>query len=306
MIVSGSQQALDLTARVLLDADTPVWIEDPGYFGARKALRMAGARLIPVPVDAEGLDVDAGIARAKDARAVFVTPSHQFPLGVTMSATRRLRLLDWARENGAWVIEDDYDSEYRFGNLPIAAMQGLDRDARVIYFGTFTKLLFPSLRLGYIVLPPDLVAPFTAVRRTMDMFSATLHQAALADFIREGHFERHIRRTRVVCSERRDALVAALAAEFGPTLEVLGDAAGMFLAAALPDGVPDREIGLRAADAGVGAYPLSQCYLGKSGRPGFVLGYGGVNPRDIAAGVRTLRRAAEPFLRPARSAARAR
>ena len=196
MIVNGSQQALELAARVLLDAESPVWIEEPGYFGLHRVLTLAGARLVPVPVDDEGLDVAAAIARSPKPRAVFVTPSHQFPLGVTMSASRRLQLLDWARESGAWIVEDDYDSEYRYGNLPIAALQGLDRDARVIYIGTFTKILFPALRLGYLVLPPDLVYAFTQVRYAMDILSPTFFQAVLADFIREGHFARHIRRMR--------------------------------------------------------------------------------------------------------------
>ena len=261
---------------------------------------MAGARLVPVRVDDEGLDVEAGMRRSPRARAVFLTPSHQFPLGVTMSAARRLTLLDWARRSGAWIIEDDYDSEYRFGNLPIPALQGLDRDARVIYFGTFTKLLFPSLRLGYIVLPRDLVGPFVAVRRSMDLFTATLHQAVLADFIEEGHFERHIRRTRILCRERRTALVESLAEHFGSMLEISGDEAGMFLSAVLPDGVPDREIATRGAERGLRIYPLSRCYLTKPARTGFVLGYGGIRRDEIAAGVQKLREAAEPFLpRPA-------
>jgi GntR family transcriptional regulator/MocR family aminotransferase len=227
---------------------------------------------------------------------VFVTPSHQFPLGVTMSAARRLRLLDWARRSGAWIIEDDYDSEYRFGNLPIPALQGLDKDSRVIYFGTFTKLLFPSLRLGYIVLPRDLVGPFEAVRRSMDLFTHTLHQAVLADFIEEGHFERHIRRTRLLCRERRTALVESLAEHFGSALEVRGDEAGMFLSAVLPDGTPDREIASRAAERGLRVYPLSRCHLTKPALSGFVLGYGGLRRDEIAAGVRKLREVAEPYL----------
>ena len=295
MIVSGSQQALDLAARTLFDDGGSVWLEEPGYFGARRALTLAGARLVPVRVDGEGLDVEDGIRRAPRARAAFVTPSHQFPLGVTMSAPRRLRLLDWARRTGAWIIEDDYDSEYRFGNLPIPALQGLDRDSRVVYFGTFTKLLFPALRLGYLVLPRDLVEPFAAVRRAMDLFSPTLHQAVLAEFIRDGHFERHIRRTRLLCRERRTALVEALSERFGDSVEVLGDEAGMFLAAALPGGVPDREIALACAERGLRVYPLSYCYIGKPARTGFVLGYGGVPPGEIARGVGILEAVASAF-----------
>jgi GntR family transcriptional regulator/MocR family aminotransferase len=289
MVVSGSQQALDLTARVLLDTGSPVWIEDPGYWGARHALKMAGARLVAVPVDDEGLDVEAGVARCPRPRAVFVTPSHQLPLGVTMSASRRLRLLDWARHRGVWIIEDDYDGEYRYGNLPIASLQGLDRDSRVIYIGTFTKSLFPALRLGYMVLPPDLVAPFIAVRRAMDLFSPHFIQAVLADFIREGHFDRHLRRTRLVCRERRSALVAALDRELGDVLRVVGDQAGMFLTALLPTGYGDREIALRAAREGIRAFPLSECYLGRARLQGLVLGYGGFDAAEIVEAVGRLR-----------------
>jgi GntR family transcriptional regulator/MocR family aminotransferase len=288
MIVNGSQQALELAARVLFEPETSVWVEDPGYFGIHAVLRLSGARLVPVPVDEQGMDVAAGIARCPDPRAVFVTPSHQFPLGVTMSAARRLQLLDFARERGCWIVEDDYDSEYRYGNLPIAALQGLDRDSRVIYVGTFTKILFPSLRLAYVVLPADLVAPFTQIRRATDMFSSTFPQAVLADFIREGHFARHIRRMRVLCRERRSALVAALEREI-PELRVLGDEAGMYLTAGLPDGWDDVEIAERAADRSVWAAPLSRSYMGRKPRVGLILGYGCTDADGIEAGVAVLR-----------------
>ena len=291
MIVSGSQQALDLASRTLLDPGNPVWVEEPGYFGARGALNLAGARLIPVPVDGEGMDISVGMARCPRARAVFVTPSHQFPLGVTMSATRRLKLLDWARRSGAWVIEDDYDSEFRYGNLPIGALQGLDRDARVIYIGTFSKILFPGLRLGYIVMPADLVEDFIKIRRAMDMFSSTFHQAVLADFIREGHFGRHIRRARLSCRERRSALVDAIREELGDTLHVVGDEAGMYLTAILPRGARDRKISEHAARSGLWAAPLSDCYLGKVRRQGLLLGFGGISVEEIEVGVRRLRNA---------------
>jgi len=290
MAVSGSQQALSLIARVLIDPGRPVWIEEPGYPGARAVLRLRGARLVPVPVDDEGLDVSAGIARCARAAAAYVTPSHQYPMGAIMSASRRLRLLDWARSNGAWIIEDDYDSEYRYGSPPVPSLQGLDRDSRVLYVGTFSKVLFPALRLGYIVIPTDLVARFVAVRDATDIFPATLPQAVLADFIGEGHFARHLRRMRALYGDRRAALVGAIREEMGAALRPLGDEAGMHLVAALAKG-DDRAASMRAAHMGLWAMPLSSCYLGKASRRGFVLGFGGAGVPEIARGVRRLRTA---------------
>ena len=211
IVVSGSQQGLDLAARLLLDPGDSAWIEDPGYRGARGALIGAGAKLIPVPVDAEGLDVDAGRARGPEARLLYVTPSHQYPLGVTMSLARRLALLEWASQSGAWILEDDYASQYRYSGRPLACLQGLDTRARVIYVGTFSKVLFPSLRLGYLVVPPDLVKAFVAARALADWHSPLVEQAALADFIVEGHFERHVRRMRRLYAERQGFLVEAAA-----------------------------------------------------------------------------------------------
>jgi GntR family transcriptional regulator/MocR family aminotransferase len=289
MVVNGSQHALELTALALLDPGQSAWIENPGYFGAKKALRMAGVRMAPVPVDDAGLDVEAGARAFPRAQAAFVTPSHQFPLGVTMSASRRLQLLDWAQSTGAWIIEDDYDSEYRFGSQPISSLQGLDRDRRVIYIGTLTKILFPALRIGYIVIPEDLVDAFAAVRKAMDFFSATFHQAVLADFIREGHLGRHARRMRQLCEGRRSALVEAIRSELGDCLEVLGDHAGMFLAATLPRGWKDRPIAEEGARQGLWATPLSECYVGRARRAGLVLGYGGFSAEEIRAGVGRLR-----------------
>ena len=295
-IVGGSQAALDLAARVLLDPGNSVWVEEPGYRGVRRVLTLAGARPVPVRVDEEGLDVAAGIARCASARAAFVSPSHQYPLGVTMSASRRLQLLDWARTSGAWVIEDDYDSEYRFRNLPIGSLQGLDRDSRVVYVGTFTKMLFPAIRIGYLVAPPDLVRVFAEVRRGTDMFSPTLHQAALADFVREGHFARHIRRIRLVCRERRTALVEAIGRELADELRVVGDEAGMYLTALLRGSIDDREIAARAAERGLGVPPLSECYV-ESAVSGLILGYGGTPAEKIDAAVVGLRRVIEAVSR---------
>ena len=289
MIVAGSQQGLEIAARALLDPGDAVWVEEPGYGGARDALTMAGARLVPVPVDAEGLDVAAGTRASRRARAVVVTPSHQYPLGATMSASRRMQLLDWARSAGAWVIEDDYDSEYRYDTQPVAALQGLDRDARVVYLGTFSKVLFPALRVGYVVVPPDLVERFAAVRDAMDIFPPALLSAALADFIAFGHFARHLRRTSALYRERRAALVDALRA-LGPRWRVAGSQAGMHLVA-LCGRRGDDAIARQAARDGLWAMPLSSCYLGAPGRRGLVLGYGGVTADEIPAAVHRLRRA---------------
>lgn len=289
MILSGSQQALDLCARVLLDPGDDVWIEEPGYWLARHVFTMAGCRLVPVAVDEEGLHVPAGIKRSRTARVVFVTPSHQFPLGVTMSASRRLQLLDWADRSGAWILEDDYDNEYRYESMPIASLQGLDRRSRVIYIGTFSKTLFPSLRLGYIVIPPDLVDRFLAVRQAMDVCPPHLYQAVLHDFIGEGHFARHIRRTRPIYIERRTLLVEALRRELGTSLEVLGAEAGMHLVATLPKGLDDRSVSKQAADRDLWLWPLSSCYLGKALRQGLILGFGSTTPQEMPKAVRRLR-----------------
>ncbi len=289
MVVSGSQQALDITARVLLDPGSRVWVEEPCYPLLRYSLTLADWRLVPVPVDDQGLDVAAGIKRCRQARAAFVTPSHQFPLGAAMSASRRFQLLEWAQSAGAWIIEDDYDSEYRYQNMPIASLQGLDHNGRVIYIGTFSKTLFPSLRLGYLVIPSDLVDRFTALRRAMDLFPSYLHQAVLTDFINEGYFARHIRKMRLLYRERRNALVQAIRAEFGPKLEIAGVEAGLHLAVLLPEGFRDQEIAVRAARQNLWLWPLSTCYLGKASRQGFILGFGSTEPADMPRAVRRLR-----------------
>jgi len=290
MVVSGSQQALDISARVLLDPGDRVWLEEPGYRLTQQVLGLAGCHVVPVPVDEEGLDVSAGIKVCRRARAAYVTPSHQYPLGVTMSASRRLQLLEWAQSSHAWVIEDDYDSEYRYEDMPIASLQGLDRSSRVIYIGTFSKTLFPSLRLGYMVIPNDLVDRFVAVRLAMDMYPGHLYQAVLRDFIAEGHFARHIRRTRMLYSERRRVLIGAIAEEFGSLLQVFGAEAGMHLVAAARRAFNDREIAARAANQNLWLWPLSPCYLGKTSRKGFVLGFGSTPTRAIPQAVHQLRR----------------
>jgi GntR family transcriptional regulator/MocR family aminotransferase len=294
MIVSGSQQALELSARALLDPGTPIWLEEPGYLLAHEVFALAEARIVPVPVDRDGLDVAAGIKLKRNARLAYVTPSHQFPLGHTMSASRRLQLLEWAEEQGAWVLEDDYDSEYRYERPPIASLQGLDTNARVIYIGTFSKVLFPALRMGYLVLPPDLVEPFRTHRRAMDISPPTLYQQVLTDFIGEGHFARHIRRMRSHYRERRSALVENILEELPEGVEVLGSEAGMHLTLTLPAkgrGIQDREIALRAAQQGLWLWPLSTAYIGSGVEPrqGFILGFGNSPVEEIPRAVRKLR-----------------
>jgi GntR family transcriptional regulator/MocR family aminotransferase len=291
MVVNGSQQALDLSARVLLDPDTPVWIEEPGYELLRHALTLSGCRLVPVPVDGEGLDVAAGVRLCPSARVAYVTPSHQYPLGATMSVARRLQLLEWAHSSGAWIVEDDYDSEYRYESMPVASMQGLDPGSRVIYIGTFSKTLFPSLRLGYMVIPPGLVSRFLAVRQANDLCPSHLYQAALADFISGGHFTRHIRKTRQLYAERRNALTLALRKEFGSEIEILGTEAGMHLVITLPPGLSDRKISARAAQEGLWLWPLSSAYVGADVRQGFILGFGGTKADEMLHQVRRLRKA---------------
>src|ERR1700736_3799579 len=288
LVTTGSQQGLQLSAQVLLDANEQVWVEEPGYPGARQALMMAGVRLVPVPVDHEGLDVAEGIRRARSAHGVYITPSHQYPLGVTMTAARRMLLLHWAMRSGAWIIEDDYDSEYRLGGRPIASLQGLDTDARVIYIGTFSKVMFPALRLGYIVAPKDLADAFSTARDATDQFSSTLYQAAMTDFIREGHLARHIRRMRILYMQRRTALVKAIRMQMEDMLEVIGAEAGMHLVALLPRGTSDVTISRNAAQRGISAIPLSTCYLTPPTRGGLILGYGGANSHQIYDGISKL------------------
>jgi GntR family transcriptional regulator/MocR family aminotransferase len=290
LVVNGSQQAIDLAARVLLDPGCRVVIEDPHYQGARRVFHAAGARVVAVPVDAEGLDVRR-LPRA-DVRLAYVTPSHQFPTGVVMSLPRRLALLDWARRARAIVLEDDYDSEFRYEGRPIEALAALDGGVRVLYVGTLSKVLFPALRIGYVVLPPALVEPFRAAKWLADRHTATLEQEALAEFIGEGHFERHVRRARTHHAARRIALLDALRECLGDRAEVVGANAGVHLlvwlrgvaAEALP-AIVDR-----AAAAGVGVYAVSAYYARPPSRAGLLLGYGSLEAREIQDGIRALAR----------------
>ena len=292
VVVHGTQQGLDLIARVLLDPGDRVLIEEPHYSGARRILQAAGARLLAVPVDREGFDVARAGRGAERARLAYVTPSHQFPTGVVMTLPRRLALLAWAERVGAWVVEDDYDSEYRYGGRPVESLQGLDRAGRVIYVGTFSKVMFPALRLGYLVLPPRLVGPCTTAKALADTGSPGLEQRALADFLTAGHFERYLRRTRARNRERRAALLAAVKHHLGDRVEVAGANAGLHLLVWLP-GVAAAEaprIVARAARVGVGVYTPDPFYLGRPPHAGLVLGYASLDEAAIREGVRRLAR----------------
>lgn len=295
VVVSGSQQALDLSARLLLDPGDAAWVENPGYPGARAALSAAGARLIPVPVDDYGLDVSAGEATCQNARLAYVTPSHQYPLGATMSLPRRLDLLDWARRSDAWILEDDYDSEYRYSGRPFESLQGLDPEGRVVYTGTFSKVLFPALRLGYLVVPQDLVDAFTSARELSDLHSPSVEQAVLADFIAGGHFIRHVRRMRALYAARQKALLEAASQELAGVLEVQPAESGLHLVGWLDETADDRAASRLAADHSVEAIPLSWYADDASRHKGLMLGYAAVSEDEIRKGTRRLAKALSDF-----------
>jgi GntR family transcriptional regulator/MocR family aminotransferase len=287
MITAGSQQALDLAARVLLDQGDKVWLEDPGYHGARGAFTAAGANIAPIPVDNEGLDVMAGRTLAPDAKLAFVTPSRQLPLGSTMSLARRLALLEWATSSRAAIFEDDYDSEFRYASRPLPALQGLDRSGCVLYAGTFSKVTFPSMRLGYLVVPSALVDVFGAARHFNDFHSPYLEQAVMTDFIVEGHFERHIRRMRAIYHERQVLLVNLARERLGGLLDVRPADAGMTVVGWLGQGLDDIATARAAERAGLHVLPLSPLAI-RPMPPALLLGYAGVRDDEIRDGVNRL------------------
>ncbi|MGO4129740.1 PLP-dependent aminotransferase family protein [Inquilinus sp. YAF38] len=287
LVVSGSQAALRIAAAMLLAPGDGVAIEEPGYPGARAALVAGGARLLPVPVDEAGIDMEA-LRRAGRVRAAYVTPSHQYPLGVSMTAARRLALLDWARREDAWLLEDDYDSEYRYVSRPLGALQGMDAHGRVIYIGTFSKVLFPALRVGYLVVPQALAEDAVRARLAFDLFPPTLYQSALAEFLAEGHFARHLRRMRGVYHARRAALLDGLARHCGDRLVLHNADAGLHVAVLLPDGRDDTDFVRHMGERGLTATALSTCYAGPAGRCGLLLGFGGSDERRLQEATRVL------------------
>ncbi len=288
VIVSGVQQALDVLARLLLQPGDPVWMEDPGYFGASIAFEMAGAKIVPVPVDKDGLSVEIGRQMCAHAKGVYLTPAHQFPFGVTMSLERRMEVLKWAARIGAFIIEDDYDSEYRFEGQPAPALQGLDRNSIVIFVGTFTKLLFPSLRLGYIVLPPALVDVFVSFRRGTDLRSSGIDQAVLCDFISEGHFGRHLRRMRNLYASRLQVLVDCGQRYLGEVLKVSDTKAGLYTSAFLLNGMSSREAESIAAASGLETRALDRFTFNRHDPRGLLLGFAAIDEKAIRSGAMQL------------------
>lgn len=287
VIVSGAQQALDILARLLLTAGDKIVVESPGYSDAYRLFQAHGAQLHPLAVDEQGLPV-ADLPEDRRVRAAFVTPSHQFPRGGSLPLDRRLKLLAWAREQGTLVLEDDYDSELRYDGHPLSALQGLDESGHVVYLGTFSKVLFPALRLGYVVLPDALLTPFTRALSLVDRGAPTLTQAAVADFISEGHFERHLRHLRLAYGERREVLVNALDAALAGEVTFSRVPAGLHIMIHLHPACSEAQVVKKAAALGVGVYPGAPFYLQKPKPPSVLLGFSGLNSAQIQEGVSRL------------------
>jgi GntR family transcriptional regulator/MocR family aminotransferase len=288
LITSGTQQSLDLIARLVLDAGDRVWMEDPGYAAATSLLRALGAAVIGVPVDAQGMDCEAARRRGRSARLAYVTASCQFPLGVALSLQRRLALLRWAQEQGAWIFEDDYDSQLSFSGRPLAALQSLDNSGCVVYSNSFNKMLFTSLRLGFLVVPAGLLKPVIAARSVLDRFPSVLDQATLCDFISAGHMEQHMRRMRELYATRFHALVRAARSSLGGLLQLAPIHAGLQIVGWLDPAVSDEEACRRAAECGIDSVPLSRLTIDRSMPPGLVLGVGSAGTRAIHRGVKQL------------------
>jgi GntR family transcriptional regulator/MocR family aminotransferase len=282
VITAGAQHAVELALRALVRPGDPVWLEDPGYHATWAAAANLGARAVGVPVDGAGLIVSDGVARAPDARMAFVTPSHQFPLGVAMSMGRRLELIAWAKAAQAWILEDDYASEYRYAGRPLPSLQGLDGGRRVIYVGTLNKAIFPGLRLGYLVAPREIVGALSELRRLADRQPPTLTQAVALDFLESGHFAAHIRRRRIAYRAQRDALAEALTRHLGDRLEVSVPDQGMHLIAYLREG-SDVAVEAAAAEAGIAARAISPLYHDAPARQGLLLGFTGFPARAMDA-----------------------
>jgi GntR family transcriptional regulator/MocR family aminotransferase len=285
IVVNGSQQALDLVARVLVERGDRVAIEDPHYQGTREVLRAAGARIFPVPVDRDGLDPTK---LPKNASLVFVTPSHQFPTGAILPLARRLALLEWASRKNSVIVENDFDGEFHYDGRPLESMQGLDTEGRIVYMGTFSRTVFPALRIGYLIAPKSLGPAFTMAKWLCDQHSATLEQQTLAEFITSGMYERHLRRLRRGNAARREALLQAIHKHLGERVEVTGDGSGAHVMLWPRKRISEETVIADAAKLGVGIYGIAHCFLTQPSRTGFMLGYSRMNEKEIREGIRLL------------------
>ncbi len=296
LVLTSSQQALTLCANVLLDPGERIFIEDPVYHGARKAFEAAGLACAPVPLDAEGMRVDV-LHAAQPAKAVFLTPSHQFPSGTTLALDRRLAVIEWARREQAWIIEDDYDSEFHYDGKPTACVQGLDPHERTIYIGTFTKSLFPGLRIGYMVLPPQLVTPMTVARTLLDGHSAPIAQLTLARFIEGGHFGAHVRTMRAAYAERRNALARLVREHLADFLAPRVPAGGMQMPCVFTRELPEREAVDAARRAGIDLLGLAALHVSHPREAGFLMGFAAHAPNELEAAVKALARVLRALVR---------
>lgn len=288
VITAGTQQALDILCRVLLDEGDQVWIEDPGYPGAVQAVRAAGGVVVSIPVDEDGMQVEYGLRNAPSARLAYVTPSNQFPLGVTLSASRRIELLQWATKNRRWIIEDEYDAEYRFDGHPVAALKSLDRAGCVLYAGTFTKMLFNALRLAFVVIPESLIEPLELFRSYMDRHPPTLDQAVLAEFISDGHFGRHVRKMKRVYQERMEHLLDLGQRYLQGSINIQRADCGMRTIGWLPKHLSDAGIATAASSVGVETLAISSFVRQAKSRQGLMLGFAGCQPSELRRGVHLL------------------
>ncbi|BAW24606.1 GntR family transcriptional regulator [Marinobacter sp. ES-1] len=288
LVLTSSQQALSLCATVLLDAGDRVFIEDPAYHGARRAFDAAGLESVPVPLDAQGIRIESLQNAAQPAKAIFLTPSHQFPTGATLALDRRLAIIEWAHRNQAWIIEDDYDSEFHYAGKPTACVQGLDAHDRTIYIGTFTKSMFPGLRIGYMVLPSQLVAPMTVARTLQDGHSASIPQLTLARFMEGGHFGSHVRAMRSVYAERRDALERLVCKHLADFVEPRVPDGGMQMPCVFVRDIPEREAIDTARRAGIDLLGLTPLHASSKHKAGFLMGFAAYAPKELEIAVKKL------------------
>lgn len=285
IITSGAQQALDLAARIFLSEKDSFLIENPCYKEAQNSFSATGAKIVPVSIDADGFNLANVPKTGEKAKLVYVTPSHQYPLGVTMTLARRLELIEWARKQNAWIVEDDYNSEFRYAGRPLASLQGLDKNGRVIYVGTFSKTIFPALRIGCLVVPPELVNVFAVARAFNDAHSAVVNQAILAEFIAEGHFARHVRRMRQLYEKRQEILVREVKHKLSEFIEIERSDAGMHLIGWLVKDSDEEKISGEAAGQGIKLSPVSSYYLNEPKRKGFIFGYTAFDERQLKEAV---------------------